>query len=124
MTDTIRLPILIVEDDEPTRALLEVVLRRSGHPSESAANGRGAIERLRQNDYAAVVLDLMMPEVGGHEVIAFLAADPRAIPVVVCSAAGPRALTGLDEKVVKAVVRKPFDVEEFLAAVMNAVTAS
>ena len=33
-------------------------------------------------------------------------------------------MTGFDENVVKAVVRKPFDVEEFLAAVMNVVTAS
>jgi two-component system alkaline phosphatase synthesis response regulator PhoP len=111
------LPILIVEDDEPTQNLLRAVLRRCGYESEVAANGRQAIGLLREKRYAAVILDMMMPEVSGYEVIAFLGTAPDSVPVIICSAAGPRALAGFDSAVVKAIVRKPFDIDQLVAAV-------
>jgi DNA-binding response OmpR family regulator len=78
---------------------------------------------LRENEYAAVLLDMMMPEVSGHEVIAFLGMAVKRVPVIVCSAVGPMALAGFDASVVKAIVRKPFDIEH-LMAVVNAVSHS
>jgi len=113
------LPLLIVEDDEPTRRLLQAVLTRAGFACAFATNGREAIEGLQTNDYAAIVLDIMMPDVSGQEVIEFITAQSIPIPVVICSAAGPRVLTGFDEKVVKAIIRKPFDIEEFVATVTS-----
>jgi CheY-like chemotaxis protein len=120
----IRLPVLVVDDDEPTRRLVQAVLRRSGYDTETATNGGEAIALLRKNAYAAVVLDMMMPRVGGHNVIEFLSTSASTIPVVICSAAGPAALTGLDPAVVKAVIRKPFDVNEFIDAVTGVARAS
>lgn len=122
-SDIAHLTILVVEDDVPTQKLLETVLRRAGYACQLAANGREAIALLQQNDYAAIVLDLMMPAVGGREVIDFLAEASSRIPVVVCSAAGPAALTGFDPIIVKAVIRKPFDVDHFVAIVAAAVQA-
>lgn len=113
------LPVLIVEDDEPTRKLLHAVLTRGGFSTGFAANGGEAIRLLRTNDYAAIVLDIMMPEVGGREVVEFIAAEAISVPVVICSAAGPRVLTGFDTNVVKGVIRKPFDIEEFVAMVTS-----
>ena len=109
--------ILIVEDDEPTQNLLRAVLRRCGYASEVASNGRQAILLLREKRYSAVLLDLMMPEVGGREVIAFLGSAAGSIPVIICSAAGPSALAGLDATIVKAIVRKPFDIDQLVTAV-------
>lgn len=111
------LPILIVEDDEPTQNLLRVVLQRCGYATELAFNGRDAIALLQAQRYAVVVLDMMMPEVGGREVIAFLGTAANRVPVIICSAAGPAALTGFDPAVVKAIVRKPFDIDELVEAV-------
>jgi two-component system chemotaxis response regulator CheY len=111
------IPILIVEDDEPTQKLLQAVLRRYGYASEVASNGREGIERLTTGQYSMVVLDLMMPTVGGREVVDFLSAQDRKVPVIICSAAGPAALGGFDPEIVKAVIRKPFDVDQFLEAV-------
>jgi CheY-like chemotaxis protein len=116
-TDQKSLPILIVDDDEPTQSLLRAVLRRCGYTSEVASNGREAMALLQANTYAAVILDMMMPEVGGHEVVAFLAATSNPVPVIVCSAAGPAALAGFDPAIVRAIVRKPFDVDQLIAAV-------
>lgn len=94
-------PILIVDDDEPTQNLLRAVLQRCGYASEVAANGRQAIALLREKRYAAVVLDMMMPEVSGHEVITFLGTTADVVPVIICSAAGPTALAGFDPTVVR-----------------------
>jgi two-component system, OmpR family, response regulator ResD len=117
------LPILIVDDDGPTQNLLRAVLRRCGYTSEVASNGREAIVLLQANAYAAVILDMMMPEVGGRDVVAFLAEGATAVPVIICSAAGPKALTGFDPAVVKAVIRKPFDIDELTTAVTAAVSS-
>lgn len=111
------LPVLVVEDDMPTRKLLDAVVRRSGFDTRFASNGAEAIELMRTTIFAAVILDLMMPTVGGHDVIAFIAGNGVGVPVVVCSAASPSMLTGFDPTVVKAVVRKPFDVDEFMTIV-------
>jgi DNA-binding response OmpR family regulator len=93
------------------------VLRRSGWNSEIAENGAAAISLLQANTYGAVVLDMMMPEVGGRDVIDYLAGSEHDVPVIICSAAGPAALSGFDPRIVRAVVRKPFDVDHFVEAV-------
>ena len=116
-------PILIVEDDEPTQKLLQAVLRRYGYASEVASNGQEGIDRLREREYAVVVLDIMMPSVGGRGVVDYLSTAERKVPVIVCSAAGPKALTGFDPEIVKGVVRKPFDVDEFIAAIRSCLTS-
>jgi CheY-like chemotaxis protein len=116
-------PILIVEDDEPTQKLLQAVLRHAGHASEVAGDGGEAIELLRERRFAAIVLDLMMPSVGGSAVVDFVAQMAEPIPIVICSAAGVAALTGFDPRIVKAVIRKPFDVDEFVAIVKGQVRA-
>ncbi len=113
------LPILIVDDDEPTQNLLRAVLRRCGYASDLASNGRDAIVLLQAKRYAAVVLDMMMPDVGGSQVIAFLSTASPAVPVIICSAAGPATLTGFDPAVVKAILRKPFDVDQLMAVVAS-----
>jgi CheY-like chemotaxis protein len=117
-TDRPAFPILIVEDDEPTQNLLRAVLRKCGHASEVASNGREAIAVLQEKQYAAVILDIMMPEVGGREVADYLGRTPESPPVIICSAAtGPAALSGFNPQVVKAIVRKPFDIDQLIAAV-------
>ena len=116
-------PILIVEDDEPTQNLLRVVLQRFGHTSEIASNGGDAIEMLGQREYSAVILDLMMPNVSGYDVLAFLAASERPVPVIVCTAAGTAGTATLDPKVVKAVLRKPFDIDELATTVAGLTSA-
>jgi CheY-like chemotaxis protein len=113
------LPILVVDDDLPTQKLLEALVRRCGFPSIIASNGGEAIEALRRTELAAVILDMMMPSVGGREVLDFLEARAMHVPVIVCSAAGPAALSGFNPEIVKAVVRKPFDVDQFFAAVTS-----
>jgi DNA-binding response OmpR family regulator len=113
--------ILIVDDDEPTQKLLEVLMQRYGFATEIAADGSTAISRLRDGSYACVILDLMMPEVGGHDVLAFIDEQQKPVNVIVCTAALPTREEDFDARFVKAIVRKPFDIEQLAATVTGLV---
>ena len=113
---------LIVEDDEATQKLLETLLKRSGLATTIASNGMAAIELLSAVVYDVVILDLMMPHVAGEDVIAFLAGREPRPPVIVCTAAGPKATADLDRRVVKGLVRKPFDIQELAQLVEELTT--
>ena len=115
--------ILIVEDDPPTQMLLETLMQRSGYDYVSAGNGAEAIDLLSKREFTAVILDLMMPEVGGFDVIDFLAREPRRLPVIVCTAAGVDKTAELAPGVVGAVLRKPFDIDELMATLTELVAA-
>jgi CheY-like chemotaxis protein len=112
-------PILIVEDDAPTQTLLETLVQRHGYASVTAPNGQAAIDLLGARDFTAVILDLMMPEVGGADVIAFLSRQRNRVPVIVCTAAGPDKTAEFDPDVVSAVLRKPFDIEFLMTTIFR-----
>jgi CheY-like chemotaxis protein len=118
-----RLPVLVVDDDEPTQRLLQAVLRRAGFASEVASNGRVAMQLLENGEFAAIVLDVMMPNVDGREVVQFLLTKETPAPVIICSAASPKILQDFDPRVVKAVLRKPFDVDELLSMIISVARA-
>lgn len=109
--------ILIVEDDSATQTLLQTIFRRRGFSTTTAPDGRDAITLLDRNRYDLVILDLMMPAVGGAEVLDHLRTSERRPPIVVCTAAGPRATQDLPRDIVSAVIRKPFDISELLGVV-------
>jgi DNA-binding response OmpR family regulator len=104
---------LIVEDDPAIRKLVEKLLVRRGIDVDTAKDGRQAIEKIRGGGYAVVILDLMVPEINGFEIIAYVKKNKIDVPIAVVSAVSHQALTKLDFDVVKLVISKPFDVHEF-----------
>ncbi len=103
--------ILVAEDDDLIRKLLRLVSQRSGEIVDEAPDGRAALALLELHRYEVVLLDLMMPEVNGYEIIQHLRTmKERPAVIVVTAMVGDRYLE-LDGDVVTAVVHKPFDVE-------------
>lgn len=103
--------VLVVDDDDAIRALLCTILRRRGLAVDSARNGAEALERCEQCRYAVVLLDLMMPQLNGYEVLnAFEKRnrDERPLILVLTAGAEPRNLSA---DLVAGTIRKPFDVE-------------
>jgi len=90
-------PVLIVEDDADTRAVLRRMLEREGWAVSEAANGRIGLERVRADAPALVLLDLMMPEMDGFEFLDGLRDTPGVAPpeVVVLTA---KELTAEDRR--------------------------
>jgi class 3 adenylate cyclase len=80
--------ILVVDDNESNRDLLARQLTRDGHTIALAANGTEALALVAGRPFDLVLLDLMMPDISGYEVLLKLKADPgtRDIPVIMISA--------------------------------------
>jgi len=109
---------LIVEDDPAIRRLVEKLLGRHHILIDTALDGREAVDKLQSGSYSVLVLDLMVPELNGFEVIEFVKQRNLKLPVAVVSAVSQQALTRLDLDIVKLVISKPFDVDEFTKSVL------
>jgi adenylate cyclase len=80
--------ILLADDNRVSRLLLARGLEQQGHTVIFAEHGREALELLRSRQFDLLLLDVLMPELDGYQVLAELKADPRLrdIPVVMTSA--------------------------------------
>ena len=79
--------LLVVDDNKVNRLLLGRGLEQQGHSVAFAENGRQALELLRRQPFDLVVLDVLMPDLDGYQVLEELTADPRLrdIPVIMAS---------------------------------------
>lgn len=100
--------ILIAEDDPDSRALLEEELTRAGYRTYSAKNGRAALDVFQNEHPDLVLLDVMMPEIGGYDVCRRIKSfSGNFVPVIFLTALSDDAdklkglETGADEYVVK-----------------------
>ena len=80
--------ILVVDDTEANRDLLSRRLRRQGHAVDTADGGRSALEAMAKFEFDLILLDLMMPDINGLQILAWLKANPalQHIPVIMISA--------------------------------------
>src|SRR6267143_4046719 len=112
--------VLIVEDERDIRDLVLFHLEREGFQVSSASSGEEALRQVRHASPDLVLLDLMLPAMGGLEVCRKLRQDPAtvALPIVMLTAKGDevdRVLgleLGADDYIVK-----PFSPKELLARV-------
>ncbi len=86
--------VLIVDDDENTRDLLNKILNNEGYLSIDAKNGEDALERVKEKP-DLIVLDLDMPKMDGFEFIERTQEDGIKIPIVVFSG---KDITAVEEK--------------------------
>jgi chemosensory pili system protein ChpA (sensor histidine kinase/response regulator) len=106
--------VLVADDDQSIRQLVSTIVRREDLEVDSAADGVEAIEKLKQNDYAVVLLDLMMPRLDGFGVIEYLRNNPPAYkPVIlVVTAYADQKFKAVDPTIVAGVLRKPFEIAD------------
>ncbi|OQW93349.1 MAG: hypothetical protein BWK79_11595 [Beggiatoa sp. IS2] len=80
--------IMLVEDDPPTRQMMETMLKKAGWRVSKAENGRIGLEKLVEQPPDLILLDLMMPEMDGFEFITHLREHEswRKIPVIILTA--------------------------------------
>ena len=79
--------LLIVDDNKVNRILLARGLEGDGHKVETAENGKQALEKLRNDSFDLVLLDIEMPEMNGYQVLETCLQDPelRNIPLIMTS---------------------------------------
>ncbi len=80
--------ILIIDDDEGLRTMVQIMLKRSGHEVALAANGAAGLELAEKQPFDIFVLDVMMPDMNGYEVARRLRASPATqnTPIIVLTA--------------------------------------
>ena len=108
--------VLIVEDEKPISSLIRMSLTKEGYRCTCAYDGAEAADLLEKNQYDLILLDVMLPEVDGFELMEYI--RPLEIPVIFLTAKGAVAdrvkglRLGAEDYIVK-----PFDTIELLARV-------
>jgi excisionase family DNA binding protein len=107
--------ILVVDDEEPVRNVLQDILVRKEYGCSTAADGYEALEMLKHKSYDAMILDLRMPGLTGLEILAEVKRDYKDMRVII--------LTGYstEESAIKAInlgvdgyAKKPFDIDDIV----------
>lgn len=110
--------ILVVDDEDRIRRLLNMYLTREGYTVDEAVDGAEALEKANENNYACILLDHMMPEKDGLEVLKELRELKDMTPIIMLTAKGEESdrvtgfETGADDYIVK-----PFSPREVILRV-------
>ena len=108
--------ILIVEDEPPISGLIQMNLKRNGYECDVAFDGEQAADKIEQNRYDLILLDIMLPKINGYELIDYI--RPLEIPVIFITAKNDLQdrVKGLKLGAEDYIV-KPFEIVELLARV-------
>ena len=108
---TLTRPILVVEDDAPTREMIADLLKTKGYAVTTAADGASARAQVAASLPALVILDLMLPRVNGFELLAEWRAEPRSaeLPVFVLTS---KDLTAQEKSYLRANTQSLFHKQE------------
>ncbi|HEX4191690.1 MAG TPA: response regulator transcription factor, partial [Stellaceae bacterium] len=110
--------VLLVEDDSATAASIEMMLRTEGFICDTTDLGEDGLEIGKLYDYDIIILDLMLPDIDGYEVLRRLRAARVRTPILILS-----GLAELDNKIkglgfgADDFVAKPFDRRELIARI-------
>ena len=112
--------ILLVEDEEKLARMVELELRYEGYEVEKAFDGRTGLERALSGGFDLVLLDIMLPQLSGMEVLRRLRRE-RSTPVIMLTARDSviDKVSGLDSGA-DDYITKPFAIEELLARIRAA----
>ncbi|MGX8774087.1 MAG: response regulator transcription factor [Bacillota bacterium] len=113
--------ILIVEDEESMARFIELELLHEGYVIQKAADGRTALDKALNEDFDLILLDVMIPEINGLEVLRRLQ-NEKQTPVILLTARDSvmDKVAGLDAGAID-YITKPFAIEELLARIRVAI---
>jgi CheY-like chemotaxis protein len=111
--------ILVVDDEPDLRFLLRRVFEGAGHQVSEARHGAAALEAVASARPDVVVTDMMMPVMGGPELIRRLRAEPGSAAIPIMAVSGDPHLAGGAD----VIVPKPFRRRDLLASLDDVLTA-
>ena len=108
--------VLIVEDERALADALEHIVRRAGYAADAVYNGTDALAQAMEGDYDVIVLDVMLPDMDGFQIVSRLRARGNPTPVLMLTARADVSdkVTGLNAGA-DDYMTKPFDNAELLA---------
>lgn len=119
--ETGRSRILVADDDRRLAASMQSLMECHGHTSDVVFDGQEAIERLKKGSYDVVLLDLLMPGTGGHEVLACLQESGLAtLAIVISGETSMKEVTLALKGGAHDYLKKPYSPQELMTTVNNA----
>ena len=115
--------VLVVDDDDAIREVVQAILETEGFHVSTAANGREALDQIARSAPALVLLDLQMPVIDGWQVQARLRTERPEVPVVVMTAGRHARLEAAQHRAA-GYLGKPFDIADLLDTIERFVPAS
>ena len=119
---------LLVVDDEPaTRQLLALLLEQCGYHVLTAADGLEGLHLAQAHSPAMILLDLMMPRLGGHELLRRVKSDPglQRVRVIILSAKGSEQDMAESARLgALCHLEKPYEVEDLLRRISEALAGA
>lgn len=115
--------VLLIDDDNDLRSVLERVLVRSGFQVLAAGDGNAGLKILKSEKVDVMVTDIIMPDVEGVELILKVRKDHPTLPIIAMSAGGRLKADGY-LKMAKAcganqILEKPFGIDLFVREIRN-----
>jgi two-component system OmpR family response regulator len=119
------LNLLIIEDELKIARLLELELTYEGYNVDLAQSGREGLDKVLSQDWDLVLLDIMLPELNGLEVLRRIRNTDLRTPIILITArdATPDKVSGLDLGA-NDYITKPFEIEEVLARIRSCLRKS
>jgi DNA-binding response OmpR family regulator len=106
---------LIVENDGAILNLVKIVLERENFTVEAVKNGAAAIDLLATVAYDLLIVDLMLPEIGGEDLLGYLEiTQPKYLRRVVVTTASPGRMSCEFLQRICRLLAKPFDIDELV----------
>ncbi len=112
--------ILVVDDDEQLRALLETALEELGYRVETAVDGADAYKHLQTEDCRCMLLDINMPHINGIELLLLMQNEGLKVPTIVMAGHADfddNEMHQIDN--VKLFMAKPFGIDDLKSAIQT-----
>lgn len=122
-SNTIMAAILIIEDEHALGQALALAVRRLGHFPALAASGAAALERVKEQTFEAIVLDIGLPDINGLEILKKIRDSGSKIPVLIITAHATLDHTIASQKLgIADYLIKPLDLQHFEEVISSLVT--
>jgi two-component system response regulator ResD len=106
---------LVVEDDGAILRLVKIVLEREGFVVEGVKNGAAAIDLLSSIAYDLLIVDLMLPDIGGEALLGYVGeTQPKYLRRVIVTTASPARVSCEFLQRICRLLAKPFDINELI----------
>jgi CheY-like chemotaxis protein len=117
--------IMVVDDEENTRAIIKDILKEEGYKVTEAGNGKEALGKLRKQKADLVLLDFFMPEMSGLETAEEIKKDPKLktlkIAFLTVAQFGKEGYARMKKIKISDYIQKPFDNEDLIKSVKKLV---
>ena len=112
--------VLVIEDDMPIQRLLKHIVERLGLECECANDGADGLDSIRRRSPRVIILDLLLPNVNGFELLERLKRDSPSLleKVIVMTGASQRSIEKLDTTGIWGMIRKPFDIDKLVSSTL------